>query len=107
VTYAGRRYEGAQATYILEALGAKRHIGSVDNDPPFNPEQYVDFLAHEFMSCGLGFETWTRFTLDQVACYFRGRGAHWERVNERVQAVGANCQMNKAESPIRFTVPMG
>lgn len=107
VTYGGRRYEGPQAQYILAALGARRAAtrGGVGAREDLDPGEYVEFLSHEFLSRGL--QDWPRLTLDQVACYFRGRARHWDRVNERVQEIAASCEVNKTQSPIRFTVPFG
>lgn len=104
MAYAGRVLEGKEAAYVLAARGAAARRSGQDDG--LTPEERIELLAFEMARRGVDFETWTEWTVDQLALYRLGERIHVERVNERVETMIATAEQNKVSTLLRYVVPV-
>lgn len=106
IVYQGKRFEGAQAAYIVSALGAR--VAQETGQPldGVTPEEGKALLAYRLARDGIPYHVWTRWTFDQLVLYFEGRRLHIEMSNRVARQIGADCKAGGHESPIRVNVPL-
>jgi hypothetical protein len=106
VMYAGHRYTGAQATYVAQAMGARvAQVAGTPLDGHTIAERKA-ILAYRLARDGIPYHVWTRWTIDQMALYFEGRKLAGEMVERTTQAIRSRYDAVKADSPVRYVVPL-
>lgn len=106
IVFAGRRYEGAQARYIAQARGICASHQSGEPADGLTREERKALMAYRLAQDGIPYEIWTRWSFDQVWLYFEGRRVANEMRARNVERLVAQYAAAKAESPVRFTVPL-
>lgn len=103
--YAGKVYFGKEAAYLRTATGHAIRSTQVPS-ARLTRDESVALLAAQLARDGIPFQTWTRWTVDQMDLYLEGRALRVQQVNDEIHSMEANAKANQSEILLRYVVPL-